>query len=123
MTKPTSSSSDNSLIPVSGATNSPWQPSWWQWLISALSGTVEIEKQIASMKQRDEERKMKDEEQKMKDEERRNEQRMRDEEERIEQRMRDEEERIEHEQKLAELKRQNARLAELESRLNEILHS
>jgi len=121
--KPTSSSSDNSPTPASGVTDSPWQPSWWQWLISALSGTVEIEKQIALMKQRRIEQKQRDEEQKMRDEELRNEQRMRDEELRNEQRMRDEEEKIEHEQRLAELKRQNARLAELESKLNEILHS
>lgn len=28
--------------PSSGATDSLWQPSWLHWLISALSGTVEI---------------------------------------------------------------------------------
>jgi uncharacterized protein YlxW (UPF0749 family) len=46
-----SQSSDKSLNPDSGATDSLWQPSWWQWLISALSGTVETEKQIAWLKQ------------------------------------------------------------------------
>jgi uncharacterized membrane protein (DUF106 family) len=52
MIKPTSSSLDNSQTHGSGATDSPWQPSWWQWLISALSGTVEIEKQTAWHEQR-----------------------------------------------------------------------
>jgi len=46
-----SPSSDSSLNPDSGATDSPWQPSWLHWLISALSGTVEIEKQTAWLKQ------------------------------------------------------------------------
>jgi hypothetical protein len=48
--KPISLSSDNSLAPGSGVTDSLWQPSWWRWLISALSGTVETEKQIAWLK-------------------------------------------------------------------------
>ena len=48
--KPISPSSDNSPAPDSGATDSLWQPSWWRWLISALSGTVETEKQIAWLK-------------------------------------------------------------------------
>jgi uncharacterized protein YlxW (UPF0749 family) len=43
----TSASSDTSPSPESGVTDSPWQPSWWQWLIFALSGTLEIERQIA----------------------------------------------------------------------------
>ena len=38
-----------------GATDSLWQPSWWHWLISALSGTVETEKQTAWLKQSNEE--------------------------------------------------------------------
>jgi hypothetical protein len=46
----TSASSDTSPSPESGVTDSPWQPSWWQWLISALSGTLEIERQIAWLK-------------------------------------------------------------------------
>ena len=46
-----SPSSDSSPNPVSGATDSPWRPSWLHWLISALSGTVEIEKQTAWLKQ------------------------------------------------------------------------
>lgn len=83
----TSPSSDSSPPPESGETDSPWQPSWWQWLISALSGTVEIEKQTALLRQSNEEA------------------------------------RIAHEQKLSELKQQNAKLAELESKLREIRHS
>jgi hypothetical protein len=53
--KPISPSSDNSPAPDSGATDSLWQPSWWRWLISALSGTVETEKQIAWLKKSNEE--------------------------------------------------------------------
>jgi hypothetical protein len=53
--KPISPSSDNSPAPDSGATDSLWQPSWWRWLISALSGTVETEKQIAWLKKNNEE--------------------------------------------------------------------
>lgn len=34
-------------MPENGATDSQWRPSWWRWLLSALSGTVEIEKQHA----------------------------------------------------------------------------
>ena len=46
-----SPSSDSSPNPAFGATDSPWRPSWLHWLISALSGTVEIEKQTAWLKQ------------------------------------------------------------------------
>jgi N12 class adenine-specific DNA methylase len=46
-----SPSSDSSPTLDSGATDSPWRPSWLHWLISALSGTVEIEKQTAWLKQ------------------------------------------------------------------------
>jgi len=53
--KKTSASLDTSPSPGSGVTDSPWQPSWWQWLISALSGTLEIEKQTAWLKQSNEE--------------------------------------------------------------------
>jgi hypothetical protein len=35
--------------------DSLWQPSWLHWLISALSGTVEIEKQTAWLKKHNEE--------------------------------------------------------------------
>ena len=41
MTKPTSPSSATSPTPETGATDALWQPSWWQWLAFALSGTVE----------------------------------------------------------------------------------
>ena len=51
----TSISSDTSPNLESGATDSPWQPSWWQWLISALSGTLEIERQIAWLQKNNEE--------------------------------------------------------------------
>ncbi|MBE9157111.1 hypothetical protein IQ265_09775 [Nodosilinea sp. LEGE 06152] len=51
----TSDSLNSSASPESGATDSLWQPSWWQWLISALSGTVETEKQIAWLKKHNEE--------------------------------------------------------------------
>jgi uncharacterized protein YlxW (UPF0749 family) len=63
-------SSDKSPNPDSGVTDSPWQPSWWQWLISALSGTVETEKQIAWLKMKREEAKKKEEEAKKKHEQR-----------------------------------------------------
>jgi nicotinic acid phosphoribosyltransferase len=54
MMKPISPSSDNLPVPDSGATDSLWQPSWWRWLISALSGTVETEKQIAWLRKSNE---------------------------------------------------------------------
>jgi uncharacterized protein HemX len=54
MTNKTSASSNSSVSPGSGVTDSLWQPSWWHWLISALSGTVEIEKQTARLKQSNE---------------------------------------------------------------------
>ncbi|WP_041596245.1 hypothetical protein [Halothece sp. PCC 7418] len=65
-----SQSSDKSPNPDSGVTDSPWQPSWWQWLISALSGTVETEKQIAWLKMKREEAQKKEEEAKKKHEQR-----------------------------------------------------
>lgn len=49
MTQEISPSSNSSPSPESGATDLPWQPSWWHWLISALSGTVETEKQTAEL--------------------------------------------------------------------------
>jgi hypothetical protein len=55
MMNKTSASSDTSPNREPGATDSLWQPSWWQWLISALSGTVEIEKQTAWLKKSNEE--------------------------------------------------------------------
>jgi hypothetical protein len=56
MTKKISASSQSSNNPESGATDSPWQPSWWRWLLSALSGTVEIEKQHAKRQKQHEQR-------------------------------------------------------------------
>ncbi|MBE9111908.1 hypothetical protein IQ273_21100 [Nodosilinea sp. LEGE 07298] len=55
MANKTSDSSASSPSPSSGATDSLWQPSWLHWLISALSGTVAIEKQTALQKIYDEE--------------------------------------------------------------------
>jgi hypothetical protein len=52
MTNKTSASSDPSPTPDNGATDLQWPPSWWQWLIFALSGTVEIERQAALQEQR-----------------------------------------------------------------------
>ncbi len=76
MTNKTSDSSNSLPNPEPGATDSPWQPSWWRWfhdralpqfssqglnssvgalaklILSALSGTVEIEKQNALEEQR-----------------------------------------------------------------------
>jgi hypothetical protein len=80
-----SASSDTSPSPGSGATDSPWQPSWWQWLILALSGTLEIERQIAWLKKSNEEARM------------------------------------QHEQRMSELRKENERLAELESMLDAVL--
>jgi hypothetical protein len=87
-----SASSDTSPSPGSGATDSPWQPSWWQWLILALSGTLEIERQIAWLKKSNEELKKSDEELRQK-----------------------------HEQRMSELRKENERLAELESKLDAVL--
>ena len=57
MMNKTSPSSNKSQSPDSGVTDSLWEPSWWQWLISALSGTVETEKRIAWLKKTREEAK------------------------------------------------------------------
>jgi uncharacterized protein YlxW (UPF0749 family) len=65
-----SPSSDKSPNPDSGVTDSLWEPSWWQWLISALSGTVETEKQIAWLKKTREEAKKTEEEAKKQHEQR-----------------------------------------------------
>jgi DNA repair exonuclease SbcCD ATPase subunit len=107
MTNKTSASSDLSASPEAGATDLQWPPSWWRWLIFALSGTVEIEKQAALQEQRHRQRmselRKSDEELRKSDEELR----------KI-----DEELRIQHEQRLSELKKENARLAELESKID-----
>jgi DNA repair ATPase RecN len=70
MMNKTSQSSDKSQTPDFGVTDSPWEPSWWQWLISALSGTVETEKQIAWLNKREEEAKNREEEAKKQHEQR-----------------------------------------------------
>ncbi len=99
MTHKTSNSSNSLPSPAPGATDSPWQPSWWHWLISALSGTVEIERQNALGKQRLNER---------------------------DQRLNERDQRLnERDQRLNELKKSNAelrskneQLAELESKID-----
>jgi uncharacterized protein YlxW (UPF0749 family) len=55
MTNETSASSNSLTNPDSGVTDSQWRPSWWRWLISALSGTVETEKQTALLQKSNEE--------------------------------------------------------------------
>ena len=92
MMNKTSDSSASSRNPDFGVTDSLWQPSWWQWLISALSGTVETEKQIAWLEKHSEEM-----------------------------RKTEEEKQTQHDLRLNELKKENARLAELESKLDAVL--
>jgi septin family protein len=117
----TSASSDTSPNLESGATDSPWQPSWWQWLILALSGTLEIERQIAWLKKSNEEARQKHEQRmselRKSDEElrRKHEQRM------SELRKSDEELRQKHERQMSELRKENERLAELELKLDAVL--
>jgi len=131
--KPISSSSDKSPAPDSGATDLLWPPSWWRWLIFALNGTLEIERQFALKEMRHKQRmielresnkelqKSNEELQKINEEARKNDD---------EARKNDDEARIAHELRMNELKKEteelrqkNKRLAELESKLNEILHS
>jgi vacuolar-type H+-ATPase subunit I/STV1 len=106
----TSASSDTSPSPESGVTDSPWQPSWWQWLIFALSGTLEIERQIAWLEKSSEEARQRDEELRKRDEELRKS---------------DEEARQRHELRMSELRKEteqlrkeNERLAVLESKID-----
>ena len=107
MTKPTLNSSDSLPNQEAGATcgelaestDSLWRPSWLHWLISALSGTVEIEKQTAWLKKHNEEMRRSNEEI----------------------RKSNEEARIAHEQRMKELRQENAKLAELESKLDAVL--
>jgi hypothetical protein len=82
MTNETSASSNSSVSPESGVTDLQWPPSWWRWLIFALSGTVEIERQAVLQEQR-------------------HRQRM-----------------IEQRQYNEELRKENERLAELESKID-----
>ena len=106
--KPTSSSSENSPTQEFGAIDSLWQPSWWHWLISALSGTIETEKETALLKKLNLEY-----DKRILLRQKSNE----------ELRKSNEEERIAHEQRMNELRQKNRRLAEIESKLNEILRS
>ncbi|WP_198807761.1 hypothetical protein [Leptolyngbya sp. BL0902] len=103
MTPKTSSSSDSSTTPDSGATDSLWQPSWLHWLVSALSGTVEIEKQTAWLKKHNEELRKINEELRKQRELRK-----------IELRKSNEA----YERKTEEIRKQNERLAELESKID-----
>ena len=120
MTKPTLNSSDSLPNQEVGATcgelaestDSLWRPSWLHWLISALSGTVEIEKQTAWLKKSNEEERIAHE-QRMKD--------LRKETEEMK-RLESEKQR-QHEQQMQELSQQNAKLAELESKLDIVLQS
>jgi hypothetical protein len=95
----TSASSDTSPNLESGATDTPWQPSWWQWLILALSGTLEIERQIAWLKKSNEEARQ------------RHELRMSE--------LRKETEQVRKETE--QLRKENERLAELELKLDAVL--
>jgi uncharacterized protein YlxW (UPF0749 family) len=106
-------SSDTSPSPESGATDSPWQPSWWQWLISALSGTLEIERQIAWLEKSDEEARQ------------RHEQRMSELRKETEQ-VRKEAEQVRKEaeqvrKEAEQVRKENERLAELELKLDAVL--
>ena len=124
MTKPTLNSSDSSPSPDSGATNSLWQPSWLHWLISALSGTVEIEKQTAWLKKHNEDLRKSNEEMRRRNAEWLKREQMSLEELRKsnEEMRRENAERLKREQmRIEELRRGNARLAELESKLDAVL--
>jgi len=99
MTKPTLNSSDSSPTPASGATNALWRPSWLHWLISALSGTVEIEKQTAWLEKHNEELRKSNEELRKSNEEWLKNERL----------------------EIEKLRQENAKLAELESRLDAVL--
>jgi flagellar biosynthesis GTPase FlhF len=120
----TSISSDTSPSPESGATGSPWQPSWWQWLISALSGTLEIERQIAWLKKSNEEARQRHE-LRMSELRKETEELKRSNEE---PRKSDEEAKRQHELRMSELRKEteqlrkeNERLAELELKLDAVL--
>jgi hypothetical protein len=134
----TSASSDTSPNLESGATDSPWQPSWWQWLILALSGTLEIERQIAWLKKSNEEARQRhelrmSELRKETEELRKNDEELRksDDEARLRHELRMSELRKETEQvrkeaeqvrkETEQLRKENERLAELELKLDAVL--
>ncbi len=106
MTPKTLPSSDSSPNPRSGATDSPWRPSWLHWLISALSGTVEIERQTAWLKKNNEELRRSNAELRKSNEElgKSNEELGKSNED--------------YERKTEAIKKQNERLAELESKID-----
>ena len=112
-----SASLDTSPNPDSGVTDSPWQPSWWQWLILALSGTLEIERQIAWLKKSSEEARQRHE-QRMSELRKETEELKRSNEEL---RKSDEEAKRQHELRMSELRKENERLAELELKLDAVL--
>jgi hypothetical protein len=101
MTKETLHSLESSPSPETGATDSPWQPSFWHWLISALSGTVEIEKQTAWLKQNNADLRKRNEDLRKHNEERR----------------------VSEEKQIEELRLKNKQLAEIELKMREISHS
>ena len=110
--KLTSPSSDTLPTSDNGATDLQWPPSWWRWLIFALSGTVEIEKQAALQEQRHRQQLI--EQQQYNEELRKSNEELR---------KSNEEQKKAHELRMSELRKENERLAELESKLNEIWHS
>jgi len=112
MRNETSASSNSSVNPESGATDLQWPPPWWRWLIFALSGTVEIERQAVLQEQRHRQRMI--EQQKHNEELRKSSEELR---------KSNEEQKKAHELRMSELRKENERLAELESKLNEIWRS
>jgi DNA repair exonuclease SbcCD ATPase subunit len=110
MTNKTSPSSDSSPNPDSGATDSLWQPSWWHWLISALSGTIEIEKQTAWLRKNTEDLRKSNEDLRKSNEDLR---KSNEEYERKTEEMRKSNE---------EFRRENERLAELESKIDGLFY-
>ncbi|NCJ08001.1 hypothetical protein GS597_16100 [Synechococcales cyanobacterium C] len=120
MTPKISNSWDSSPSREPGVTDSLWQPPWWRWLISALSGTVETEKQIAWLRKETEElRKSNEEMRKETAELRKSNEEFEKSNEEFEKS--NEDARIQDDQQLAELLRQNERLAELELKLDAVL--
>jgi DNA repair exonuclease SbcCD ATPase subunit len=119
-----SASLDTSPNPDSGVTDSPWQPSWWQWLILALSGTLEIERQIAWLKKSSEEARQRHEQRMSELRKETEELRKNNDEARQSHELRMSELRKETEQvrkETEQLRKENERLAELELKLDAVL--
>jgi DNA repair exonuclease SbcCD ATPase subunit len=121
-----SQSSDKLENQDSGVTDSLWQPSWWQWLISALSGTVETEKQIAWLKMTREESNRREEDANRREEDanRREEDAKRQHEQRMKE-LREDSEKYsaiaqQTKKETEQIKKENERLAELESKIEEL---